>query len=78
MRFEVLIELLKHTKLNYSTFRLAQNYGQYTATAVGFHYSTAEFVATIDDDLQHAPHLIDQLFPYHDQMLEFLHQPEYL
>jgi len=57
--FEVLIELLKHTKLNYSTFRLAQNYGQYTATAVGFHYSTAEFVATIDDDLQHAPHLID-------------------
>ncbi len=60
--FEVLIELLKHTKLNYSTFRLAQNYGQYTATAVGFHYSTAEFVATIDDDLQHAPHLIDQLF----------------
>ena len=59
--FETLVDLLKQTKLNYSTFRLAQNYGQYTATAVGFHYSTAEFIATIDDDLQHSPELIDSL-----------------
>lgn len=60
--FEVLVELLKQTKLNYSAYRLAQNYGQYTATAVGFHYSTAEIVATIDDDLQHSPSMIDDLF----------------
>lgn len=62
--FETLIELLKQTKLKYSSYRLAQNYGQYTATAVGFHYSTAEFVATIDDDLQHSPYIIDDLFHY--------------
>lgn len=60
--FETLVELLNQTKLNYSTYRLAQNYGQYTATAVGLHYSSADFVATIDDDLQHSPHLIDDLF----------------
>lgn len=60
--FEELTTKLTLTSLSYSTYRLAQNYGQYTATAVGFHYSTAEFIATIDDDLQHSPELIETLF----------------
>lgn len=60
--FETLTVELSKTKLDYSTFRLAQNYGQYTATSVGFHYASAPYVATIDDDLQHAPHLITELF----------------
>jgi glycosyltransferase involved in cell wall biosynthesis len=60
--FEALTECLGDSKLDYSTYKLAQNHGQYTATAVGFHYSTAEFVVTIDDDLQHSPLFIDDLF----------------
>ena len=59
--FEELVNVLSNSNLNYSTYRLAQNYGQYTATAVGFHYSEAELVATIDDDLQHSPELIEEL-----------------
>lgn len=65
--FEKLVDLLSETKLNYSTYKLAQNYGQYTATAVGFHYSTAKFVATIDDDLQHSPELIEKMFELMEQ-----------
>lgn len=60
--FEELRNILSTSSLNYLAYRLAQNYGQYTATAVGFHYSTAELVATIDDDLQHSPELIESLF----------------
>src|SRR5690606_38946617 len=59
---EELKDKLVSTSLNYSVYRLAQNHGQYTATAVGFHYSTAAFVATMDDDLQHSPELIETLF----------------
>lgn len=59
--FEELARLLGASTLNYSKYRLAQNHGQYTATAVGFHYSTAELVATMDDDLQHSPELIEEL-----------------
>jgi glycosyltransferase involved in cell wall biosynthesis len=60
--FEELVNVLGATSLNYSTYRLAQNYGQYTATAVGFNRSTADIVATIDDDLQHSPELIEKMF----------------
>lgn len=60
--FEELKEVLNTSEINYSLYRLAQNYGQYTATAVGFHYSNAELVATIDDDLQHFPELIEKLY----------------
>lgn len=60
--FEELQQILNDSDIAFSLYRLAQNYGQYTATAVGFYYSKAEFVATIDDDLQHSPELIEALY----------------
>lgn len=60
--FEELQNVLSTSDINYSLYRLAQNYGQYTATTVGFHYSSAQIVATIDDDLQHSPELIEALY----------------
>lgn len=35
--------------------RLARNYGQHTATAIGLGLANAPIVATMDDDLQHDP-----------------------
>jgi glycosyltransferase involved in cell wall biosynthesis len=48
-------------KFEFKLLELASNYGQHTATAVGIGSSTAEFVATIDDDLQHDPFELDKL-----------------
>lgn len=42
--------------------KLARNYGQHSATAVGFRYCNASMVATIDDDLQHDPFELVKLF----------------
>jgi glycosyltransferase involved in cell wall biosynthesis len=44
--------------------RLAKNYGQHTATAVGLSRTSAPYVATIDDDLQHDPQEISKLFDH--------------
>jgi undecaprenyl-phosphate 4-deoxy-4-formamido-L-arabinose transferase len=44
--------------------RLAKNYGQHTATAIGLSYCTAPLIATIDDDLQHDPFEIEKLITY--------------
>lgn len=41
--------------------RLAKNYGQHTATAIGLSYCEAPLIATIDDDLQHDPFEIEKL-----------------
>lgn len=41
--------------------RLAKNYGQHTATAVGLNLSEADLVATIDDDLQHDPFELEKM-----------------
>lgn len=48
-------------KFEYKLLELATNYGQHTATAIGIGASTAKFVATIDDDLQHDPFELDKL-----------------
>ena len=45
----------------FKLIQLASNYGQHTATAVGIGFSTAQLVATIDDDLQHDPFELEQL-----------------
>ncbi len=59
--FEVLENELK--KVNFSNILLQHptNQGQYTATASGFYYSNAEWIVTIDDDLQHPPDEIEKL-----------------
>lgn len=45
----------------YKLIQLAKNYGQHTATAVGLSKSSAPYVATIDDDLQHDPFELENL-----------------
>lgn len=57
--FDALKQQLPQVKFEHLAIRLATNYGQYRATAVGFAHSDAELVATIDDDLQHDPFQLD-------------------
>lgn len=49
---------------------LLKNYGQHTAVYVGFHHSTADFVITMDDDLQNPPseieHLVNKILEGYD------------
>lgn len=58
----VLKKHLSLSNLSYSLISLAKNYGQHTATAVGFYHCKNNLVATIDDDLQHDPSVIDKMF----------------
>jgi glycosyltransferase involved in cell wall biosynthesis len=51
-----------HKDFSFKCIRLAKNYGQHTATAVGLSHATAPHIATIDDDLQHDPSEISKLF----------------
>ncbi|MFN4973214.1 MAG: glycosyltransferase [Bacteroidota bacterium] len=51
----VLLAALANAGVLYRYISLAKNYGQHTATAIGMKYSTGQYVATIDDDLQHNP-----------------------
>jgi glycosyltransferase involved in cell wall biosynthesis len=46
---------------DYLLIKLAQNYGQHTATAIGIGSTQARLIATIDDDLQHDPCEINTL-----------------
>lgn len=48
-------------KFKYKYIKLSKNYGQHTATAVGFSFCNASLIATIDEDLQHDPFDISQL-----------------
>lgn len=59
---QVLFDTLSTTNLNYKIISLVKNYGQHTATAIGMFNSTNKFIATIDDDLQHEPEVIDELY----------------
>jgi glycosyltransferase involved in cell wall biosynthesis len=63
----LLDEHLKHAKFRHKTIRLAQNYGQHTATAIGLYYAESGLVATIDDDLQHHP---DDFVTLYNHMLK--------
>lgn len=57
-----LTQLVKLVSFDYQIIKLAQNYGQHTATAVGFNYAQSDYIATIDDDLQHEIFELDNLF----------------
>jgi polyisoprenyl-phosphate glycosyltransferase len=58
---EVLRKLKLDSKLKIQSIRMSANYGQYTATAVGLGLSSADWIVTMDDDLQHHPSEIDKL-----------------
>lgn len=60
--FEQVKSALKTAPFEAQILNLAKNYGQQTATAIGFSATTAPYVATIDDDLQHDPFQLDLLF----------------
>jgi len=62
--YNVLKEHLITAKFKYQTIKLAKNYGQHTATAIGFSYTTNKLIATIDDDLQHDPSDIENMYEY--------------
>lgn len=59
--FEELIALTQNVSFEKLCIKLAKNYGQHTATAIGFSHTTAKLIATIDDDLQHNPFELDAL-----------------
>ena len=40
---------------------LSRNYGQHSATVAGILYSSGDWIVTLDEDLQHRPHQIEQL-----------------
>lgn len=61
---EVLCNTILQANFSYQIIRLAQNYGQHTATAIGIHYARNLFVATIDDDLQHCPNDLKNLYQH--------------
>lgn len=60
--FEQIQETIKEVQVDAQILNLAKNYGQQTATAIGFSVCTAPYVATIDDDLQHDPFQLNILF----------------
>lgn len=53
--------ILEPKAFEYKLIQLAKNYGQHTTTAVGLSKSSAPYVATIDDDLQHDPFELENL-----------------
>lgn len=62
---KTMLMLKKHlssSNLSYSIISLAKNYGQHTATSVGFYHCKSSLIATIDDDLQHDPSVIDKMY----------------
>ncbi len=61
---EVLCSAILQANFSYQIIRLAQNYGQHTATAIGIYYSKNQYVATIDDDLQHNPSDLKNLYQH--------------
>ena len=75
MEFEIILindastdntrEILKNLKLSYNFIRvvnLTNNVGQVGATLAGINISKGEFIITMDDDLQHLPRFINDLY----------------
>ncbi len=52
---------LRERNSQVKAIRLAANFGQQNALLCGFHYSSGEYIVTIDDDLQHWPEEIEKL-----------------
>jgi glycosyltransferase involved in cell wall biosynthesis len=56
------IESLAAKHSNVRGIRLSRNFGQHAATICGFSYARGEWIVTLDDDLEHEPEAIPQLF----------------
>src|SRR6516164_7722588 len=50
-----LLDTLAAEKPWVTTLHLARNFGQHPATAAGILHSSGDWVATLDEDLQHPP-----------------------
>lgn len=60
--YQCLVDKLQEVRnFSFEVIQLAKNYGQHTATAVGFSFSSSSLVGTMDDDLQHNPEDFDVL-----------------
>lgn len=58
---EIIADLVK--KYNYFLrIQLSRNYGQHSATMAGILHSSGDWVVTMDEDLQHHPKFITELF----------------
>ena len=55
-------QVLSNSKLSFQVYGLHKNQGQHTAVAIGLGFSTAPYVVTMDDDLQHSPYEIERLY----------------
>lgn len=58
-------EILSNLKSEYDWVRvvtLSRNYGQHSATVAGICHSSSDWVVTLDEDLQHKPSKIEDLF----------------
>jgi glycosyltransferase involved in cell wall biosynthesis len=55
------LEKLHNIDHRVRVIQLDGNFGQQNALMCGFHYSTGEYVVTLDDDLQHPPEEISKL-----------------
>ena len=60
---QVLLKLAeKHDWVN--VISLSRNYGQHSATVAGICHTSTDWVVTLDEDLQHDPGLINELFKH--------------
>jgi len=53
-------------------FRLPANYGQQTATLFGLSHCCGEWIATLDDDLEHPPEELAELLPFSEAGYELI------
>lgn len=56
------MEVLHTIDSRVKIIKLDGNFGQQNALMCGFHYSTGEYIVTLDDDLQHPPEEIHKLY----------------
>lgn len=56
------MEVLHNIDSRVKIIKLDGNFGQQNALMCGFHYSTGEYIVTLDDDLQHPPEEIHKLY----------------
>ena len=61
------MEVLHNIDSRVKIIRLDGNFGQQNALMCGFHYSTGEYIVTLDDDLQHPPEEIHKLYKKIDE-----------
>lgn len=60
--WQILEEIYKKSSSNVKIIQLAKNFGQQNAVICGFQHSRGEYIITMDDDLQHPPENIPNLY----------------